>query len=197
MTGFLDRVVGDPRVYDLVQRTLGLERLRRRVRPFLETLETGSLLDVGAGTANFLPVIPAHLEYLALDVDPLKLAGLRSKHPAVQTILASGTSMPLADASVDHALCVDVSHHLPDDELGALFAEIARVVRRTLVFVDALKVPRVASRLLWGIDRGSHPRPLETLRASLAASFDVTTLETFTIHHSYVLVVATPRDGRP
>jgi ubiquinone/menaquinone biosynthesis C-methylase UbiE len=190
---FAERILGDPRLYDRVQTTFGLNRLRARVAPVLAALEPGTLLDVGAGTANFYPVVPATLEYVALDVDPRKLDGLRTKHPDVRTILASGTTMPLEDDAVDHALCVDVSHHLADDELDAFFAEIARVTRRTLVFVDALRKPRLASRLLWLLDRGSHPRPLPPLREAIERSFEVVRLEEFTIQHAYVLVVASPR----
>jgi len=190
---FAERILGDPRLYDRVQKTFGLDRLRARVAPALAGLEPGTLLDVGAGTANFYPVVPETLEYVALDVDPRKLDGLQTKHPNIRTILASGTTMPLEDDAVDHALCVDVSHHLADDELDPFFAEIARVTRRTLVFVDALRKPRLASRLLWKFDRGSHPRPLAPLQAAIERSFEVERLEEFTIQHAYVLVVARPR----
>jgi SAM-dependent methyltransferase len=190
---FAERILGDPRLYDRVQKTFGLDRLRARVAPVLAGLEPGTLLDVGAGTANFYPVVPETLEYTALDPDERKLEGIRAKYPQVGTVLASGTSIPLEDDAVDHSLCVDVSHHLPDGELDAFFAEIARVTRRTLVFVDALRKPRLASRLLWLLDRGSHPRPLAPLRAAIERRFEIERLEEFTIQHAYVLVVARPR----
>ena len=111
----------------------------------------------------------------------------------MRTTLASGTDIPLENDAVDHALCVGVSHHLGDDELDPFLAEIARVTRRTLVFVDALKVPRVASRLLWAIDRGNHPRPLEPLRGVLERRFELERVETFAIQHVFVLAVGAPR----
>lgn len=194
VTSLVERVLGDPRLYDRVQKTFGLDRLRARVAPVLADLEQGTLLDVGAGTANFYPVVPESLGYTALDVDERKLEGLRAKYPHVPTILASGTTMPLEDDAVDHALCVDVSHHLRDDELDPFLAEIARVTKRTLVFVDALRVPRLASRLLWTIDRGSHPRPLEPLHDALARRFELERVETFAIRHVYVLAIGRPRN---
>jgi len=193
VTPLVERVLGDPRLYDRVQKTFGLDRLRARVAPVLAELEPGTLLDVGAGTANFYPVVPPTLAYTALDVDERKLEGLRAKYPEVPTILASGTGIPVENDAFDHALCVDVSHHLRDDELDPFLAELARVTRRTLVFVDALKLARLPSRLLWTLDRGSHPRPLEPLRAALERQFELRRVETFTIQHAYVLAVGAPR----
>jgi hypothetical protein len=109
---------------------------------------------------------------------------------------ASGTKLPFDDAGVDYSLCVDVSHHLLDDEFDDLVSELARVTRTKLVFVDALRVSRLASRLLWTIDRGSYPRPLEAVRTTLERRFVLDELDVFTIHHTYVMAVARPRpDG--
>lgn len=190
---FAERLLGSPRLYDRVQRIFGLEELREQVASALAQLEPGTLLDVGAGTANFYPVVPAGFEYTALDVDERKLSRLRQKFPEVRTVHASGTELPFGDAEFDYALCVDVSHHLLDDELDRLIAELARVSRRKLVFVDALNVPRRTSKLIWAIDRGSHPRPLDALRRALDSSFTLERFDTFTIRHVYVLAVGVPR----
>jgi Methyltransferase domain len=188
-----ERILGSPKLYDRVQNTFGLDELRRTVAPVLARLEPGALMDVGAGTANLYPVVPADLEYIAVDVDQRKLELAAEKFPGIRTVHASGTKLPVDDAAVEYTLCVDVSHHLLDDELDDLAGELARVTRRTLVFVDALRVPRLASTLLWKIDRGSHPRPLEAVRAALERRFVLDELDVFTIHHTYVMAVARPR----
>jgi SAM-dependent methyltransferase len=193
MTGFAYLLIGSPRLYDRVQKIFGLEDVRRRIARALSSLEPGSLLDVGAGTGNFYPVVPAGFEYIALDRDETKLRHLRQKFPNARTVCASGTDIPFEDRGVDYTLCVAVSHHLADNELDRLIAELARVTRYKLVFVDALNVPRVMSRLLWAGDRGTHPRSLDVLSRALEQCFVFEQIECFRIHHSYFMAVAAVR----
>jgi Methyltransferase domain len=187
-----DRVLGSPRLYDHVQEFFGLDELRRQVADVLASLEPGTLLDVGAGTAGFYPVVPVDFEYIALDVDERKLVRVREKFPKVRTVHGSGTNIPFADATVDYTLCVDVSHHLDDEEFEQLVTELARVTRRKLVFLDALRAPRLANRLFWALDRGSHPRAAVALRLVLERHFDLERFGTFRIHHVYAIAVAVP-----
>ena len=67
--------------------------------------------------------------------------------------------------------------------------ELARVTQRQLVFVDALRTSRLASRILWSIDRGSHPRSYEELVGRLTSRFATVQAEAFTVRHSYLLFV--------
>jgi SAM-dependent methyltransferase len=192
LSALTERVLGDPRLYDCVQRIFGIDEIRRRITEVLKRLEPGTLLDVGAGTAGFYPLLPAGFEYLALDVDDRKLSRAREKFPEVRTLHGSGADMPLADAAVDYTLCVDVSHHLDDDELQQLVRELARVTGRKLVFVDALAVPRLANKLFWSIDRGSYPRAAHMLRLALERHFTLERFDTFKIHHVYAIAVGIP-----
>jgi ubiquinone/menaquinone biosynthesis C-methylase UbiE len=189
----LDHLLGSPRLYDRVQKIFGLDELRRRVGAALAQFEPGTLLDVGAGTANFYSVVPDDFEYIALDVDERKLSRVRQRFPDVRTVRGSGTDVPLGDASVDYTLCVDVSHHLDDDELKQLIHELARITGRKLLFVDALRVPHLPNRLFWALDRGNHPRPADALRRELGRHFALQRFETFKIHHVYAIAVAIPR----
>lgn len=197
MTGWTDRVLGDPRLYDRVQRIFGVKRLVRRVADVLATSEPGIVLDVGAGTACFFPSVPATFAYIALDVDSRKLARAREKFPALHTVQGSGTDLPFDDDAVDYTLCINVAHHLDDQELMRLIDELRRVTRRRLVFLDPLFAPRLASHLLWALDRGSHPRRAAVLREALERGFAMEQLDLFKIFHTYVLAVAAPRPGGP
>jgi SAM-dependent methyltransferase len=195
LTALAERVLGSPRLYDWVQRIVGFEELRRRVANVLERLEPGTLLDVGAGTGGFFPVVPPEFGYIALDVDDRKLARIRERFPEVRTVAGSGTALPFADDAVDYSLCINVSHHLSDRDLERLVSELGRVTRRTLVFVDALRARRIASSVLWSLDRGSHPRSLEVIRAALETRFSLDVFESFTIRHAYLMTTAVPRGG--
>jgi SAM-dependent methyltransferase len=187
-----ERILGSAVLYDAVQRAAGLEKLRRRLSPILRQLGPGTLLDVGAGTGLFYDLLPRHVKYVPLDFDPRKLERLRSKHKHLEGIVASATELPLDDGSFDYALCINVAHHLPDADLERMLAELGRVVERKLVFVDPLRVNRIASRLLWSIDRGSYPRSYDQLLERLSARFVSQQAEAIRILHSYLLFVGAP-----
>jgi SAM-dependent methyltransferase len=187
-----ERILGNAVLYDAVQRAAGIGRLRHRLAPVLSRLEPGRLLDVGAGTGAFYGLVPPHVEYVPLDVDARKLERLRVKHRHITGVVASGTELPFESASFDYALCVNVAHHLADADLELTLAELARVTGRKLVFVDPLRLGRITSRLLWSVDRGSHPRTYEQLVERLSRRFAPLQAEAFTILHGYLLFVGTP-----
>ncbi len=152
------------------------------------------MLDVGAGTGIALSLLPEHTRYIWLDTDTAKLRGVRTPGAHARAIIGDATRLPLRDRCVDVALCLAVSHHLTDARLEAMLGELARVVHRRLIFLDALVVgASIRSRLLWAIDRGRHPRTLDTLRAAIERRFEIVTLEEYAVHHRYVLCTAVPR----
>jgi ubiquinone/menaquinone biosynthesis C-methylase UbiE len=187
-----ERIVGSAVLYDAVQRAAGIERLKRRLAPILGGLCPGTLLDVGAGTGSFYELLPPQMKYVALDVDRGKLDRLVQKHRGVDGVVASATALPFDEASFDYALCTNVAHHLSEPDLHLMVAELARVTRRQLVFVDPLRVDRLASRILWSIDRGSYPRSYDELVGRLTSRFASQRTETITLLHSYVVFVGTP-----
>jgi ubiquinone/menaquinone biosynthesis C-methylase UbiE len=186
----IERITENPAVYDLVQRAFGYADTARRLEAKIAEAPGGRLLDVGAGTGTWATLARPTHTYVALDVDPLKLERLRAKHPSVETVKGDACALPFADGSFEDVLCVAVSHHLDDAQLATAFAEMARVATRRLVFLDALKRNTFTGRLLWAIDRGAHPRSLETLRTQLERRFRVTSEEVYTHRHTYVLWTA-------
>jgi ubiquinone/menaquinone biosynthesis C-methylase UbiE len=153
-----------------------------------------SLLDVGAGTGNYRRFIADSVRYIWLDCDSQKLQGYLAKHQSGLAALASATQLCFRDKTVDFALCVAVSHHLNEEELRRLFAELARVIRCRLVFLDAIECKaRMISNLLWKYDRGSFPRTSPCLRATMARAFEIELVEEFCAYHRYILCVGRPR----
>jgi SAM-dependent methyltransferase len=187
-------LLDSPRLYDLVQSIVGPESTRRRLRPHLAELEAGTLVDVGAGTGIWLDLVPEHIGVVAIDLDAEKLARLRLKHPRARTVTGDATYLPLEDGDADYALCVALSHHLDDEQLDRLGAELARVVRRKVIFLDAVSddAPWVG-RLLWAIDRGSHPRSVEKIRDALERHLILEHVETYSVRHRYLLCTGVPR----
>ena len=187
-------VLDNPRLYDLVQSLVGLDATRARLEPHLAELDAGTLVDVGAGTGTWLGLVPDDVDVVAVDLDSEKLAKLRTKHPRVRTVTADATRLPFDDGAVDYALCVALTHHLDDAGLALLAAELARVVRRKVIVLDAVsdQTPRIA-RLLWALDRGSHPRPLSQIREALEQGLILEHVETYSVRHRYLLCVGVPR----
>jgi ubiquinone/menaquinone biosynthesis C-methylase UbiE len=190
-----ERILDSPSLYDAVQRVAGIERLRRQLSPVLGALGPGMLLDVGAGTGAFSDLLQTHVRYVPLDLDARKLERLAAMHAGVKGVVGSATALPFDDGSFDYTLCTNVSHHLEDSDFKLMVGELARVTRRQVVFVDALRTSRLTSRVLWSIDRGAHPRAYDELVDVLRMRFWAQSVETFTLRHSYLLFVGAPLAG--
>lgn len=141
---------------------------------------------------------PAGATYICVDIDPVKLTGFRHKHSSGTPVCGDATRLPIRGASIDLVVCKNVSHHLGDGQLPALFGECARVLRAggRMLFIDAVQAPeRWRSRLLWRYDRGSHPRTVEALRQAMAVELQITHSELITIHHRYLFSEGTRAPG--
>jgi SAM-dependent methyltransferase len=185
------------KLYDIVQWAVGGAKVYARLIPRLAGAGDRSVLDVGAGTGGLRRLLPDDCHYIWMDTDPQKLRGYRAL-PGDQAMLGSAVDLPLASGSVDQALLMAVAHHLEDAALRQALREIARVVREKLVFLDPIARPdRLASRFLWGIDRGSFPRSPEVLRSFLEECYVLEQAEVFTVLHSYFICVARPKAAGP
>ncbi len=189
---FFHKVVSDYRLYDLVQQAAGAGKVRLRLMPLLRGAENQSVLDIGAGTGALQSYLPRSSRYIWVDNDIQKLRGYLSRGGGL-ALLGSVFELGLAPKSVDQALCIAVAHHLADGELSLAFREIARVVRRRLIFLDPLDCSRLMSRMLWSIDRGAFPRSAEVLRKFLEESYVIEQAEVFTVLHRYLVCVAKPK----
>lgn len=190
----LHRVVANPVVYDCIQRLGGFEQTLRRLRPLFGQYGGQTILDVGAGTGNYIPIMPREMRYIWLDNDLRKLQGFKSKGLPGLALVGDATQIALRDDSVDVAFCCAVTHHLTDTEVIRLFRELARVCRNRLIFLDAIDKPdSFVSRVLWRYDRGSYPRPRDVLQQLMTRSFRIVHAEEYKVYHSYVLWVGEPK----
>jgi len=190
----LGTVVANPWVYDAVQKMAGREENYRRLRPLLAQAKGELLLEAGAGTGEITRILDPATRYLWLDNDVQKLTGFLSKNKNHLAVLADGTRIPLADQSVHSVLTIAVTHHLQDHELDLFLAELARVCRQQLVFLDALDDPSLlVSKLMWRYDRGSQPRTYENLLSKLRQHFELEMIHRYKIYHEYLLCTGKPR----
>lgn len=114
--------------YDEVLNPL-LEAEFRALCPVLDSLEPGIVLDAACGTGR-------HSSYLAqrghkvigIDVSGHMLAKARPRGPEIRLCQGDLLYLPLANDSVDAAVCALALTHLSD--LGPPISELARVVRK-------------------------------------------------------------------
>jgi ubiquinone/menaquinone biosynthesis C-methylase UbiE len=192
--GILHQIAARPRVYEWLQRIAGAEEVGRYLAPFVAEAAGKRLLDVGAGTGIFRKFVPESTSYIWVDNDPQKLSGYRRKQPRGFAALADGTYLCFGAKSIDYVLCVAVLHHLNDEQLGALFNELARVVRHRVIVLDPIDCrDRMMSNVLWRYDRGSFPRTPDILRKAIEAKFKIEHVSYLTVYHRYMLCVGSPR----
>lgn len=187
------RIVSNPAVYRLVQNLAGQGQVAARLRSALAELEPRArLLDVGSAEGGFAARLG--VDPVFVDLDPRPLAALLRRRHGSRAAAADATALPFADAAFDLSLCVAVTHHLDERQLELVVADLARVTRRHLVFLDALRNDgRALSRWMWKLDRGRYPRTREQLRQALERRFTLSVAREFTVYHQYVLWVASPR----
>ncbi len=194
LTRILHRIVAIPWVYDLVQKLAGRDRNYAHLAPLVAQCGGNTLLDVGAGTGELARIVPPETAYIWFDNDPQKLSGFRGKSASPRALLGEADCIGLRDKSVDVAVCVAMSHHLTDEQLGMTLREMARVCRGKLIFLDPIRVDKSAvSSLLWKYDRGSYPRRAGALRSAVGQYFDIEHEERYSIYHHYWLCAAKPK----
>jgi SAM-dependent methyltransferase len=115
----------------------------------------GSVADVGCGTGR----ITAHLRQLGvdafgIDLSPGMIEVAQREHPGLRFDTGSMTDLALADASVAGLVAWYSLIHVPDDEIGPVFAHFRRVVRPGGPLLLGFHVGD-ESRLIQGY--GGHP----------------------------------------
>jgi SAM-dependent methyltransferase len=112
-------------------------------RPTSAPLSDVTLLDVGAGPGTFAMRAAARFPQLrVIAVEPSR--ELACSRAGVEVARARGEALPLADASVDVAICLSSIRHVRDRP--ATLRELRRVVRRGGRLVIAELDPHASSR---------------------------------------------------
>ncbi len=91
---------------------------------------TGTLLDLGAGEGRYLPLwqrANPDATIVAAELSPLASERSASRHPEVRHVVADAQAVPLADASVDAIVSIEVIEHVPSG-VGML-EEVSRLLR--------------------------------------------------------------------
>lgn len=150
-------------------------RERSLIRRFLKPLgRSTAILEIPCGGGRLTPGF-ADLADLVIEADvAIGQISYGRAHSRVSTpcvwMTASAFHIPLRDRSVDGAVCVRLSHHLPTSaERERLFGELLRVSRRFVIvtFFDRHSLKNLTYRLRHPF-RGGPPK-LTMTRAEVAA----------------------------
>jgi SAM-dependent methyltransferase len=88
--------------------------------------ESESVIEVGAGTGNFLSLFePFAGRLVACDLTPGMLRVARERNPAMLTAAGDGARLPFADGSFDLVTSAHAMHHIPEP------VPVIREMRRT------------------------------------------------------------------
>ena len=192
----LQNVAAHPWVYDWTQTLAGQKQNLRRIARHVSAMRAKTVIDLGGGTGASRGLWAEDCRYVCLDVEMPKLRGFRSKHPGGLALLSDATRMAIASGSVDVVLCMAVVHHLTETMLDQVLDEVLRVLKRDgqIVLLDpVMNRERWAGRVLWRLDRGSHPRTAEGIQAKLESRFRMMHWEKFSIYHEYVFGIGVRR----
>ena len=195
MLRLLHRVASHGWVYDRIQDLAGGREVYRRVGRHLSGRQSPHwVLDIGGGTGRTRRVLADQARYVCLDLEVPKLVQFQRAGGAGKPVLGDATILPFRTASVDVAVCVNMTHHLTDDQLDLALREVRRVLHPSgrLIFVDCLLNDRWLAKVLWRLDRGSHPRPAAMLRQAVGRAFQIREEERFRLAHELILLVAQP-----
>lgn len=105
------------------------------VPTFSRVREGDSVIEVGAGTGNFLSLFaPVAGRLVATDLTPGMLRVGREMHGLTQIVCGDGARLPFADDSFDLVTSAHAMHHIPDPV--PVLREMARIARSHLLVVD-------------------------------------------------------------
>jgi ubiquinone/menaquinone biosynthesis C-methylase UbiE len=182
----------DLRNLELLNRLFaGQSVVRKRVRPLLESLPTGAvveLLDIGSGAGDLCAALlelgretGRMVRLTSLDAHPQIQAYARERlnGEAVQFLRGDARAIPLRDGAVDLAICTLALHHFAESDAAAVLAEMRRVSRKWAMVSDLAR-GEVAYGAVWFATRFTR-NPMTRLDGPLSVQRAYTPAELRTL----------------
>ena len=146
--------------------------------------ENTVVLDVCCGTGEFVGMAKGAYVGVDLHLPYLQFAHKRNGGQLGFACMDGGR-LAVGDGAFDKAMIINALHHLDEATIDRLFVELRRVVRGTVLVVDA--DPDLANPLegfLLGLDRGDFIRQPEELRKIVSRHYRIEREERFhnTLH---------------
>jgi SAM-dependent methyltransferase len=164
----VNRVMSVPGTWDLVQIVLGAPSFKKEL--YLSVLHPpGRLLDFGCANGHLSDAFEA-FEYYGLDLDKVAITVAKERHrgrPNLNFLAADLKTRPFPEGHFDEILFACTAHHLDDETLGSLMAELHYCLKPHGVihlFDPVFREPILWShRLMRWMDQGKYPRTLQQI----------------------------------
>lgn len=110
-----------------------------------------SVLDIGAGSGEFLRVIARYARrrkikptLCGLELNARSAASILEEsknYGEISAVRANALITPFADNSFDYAICSLFTHHFADEKVVEILREMSRVARRKIFIIDLHRHP--------------------------------------------------------
>lgn len=132
----VNRWLGDE---SALKKSLLREITKKNLREF-------SVLDIGAGSGEFLRIIAEYAQnqtrkafFCGLELNARSAQAILEEsknYPEIHAVRADALVLPFEDNSFDYTICSLFTHHLPDEKIIEVLREMKRVSRRKIFVID-------------------------------------------------------------
>jgi SAM-dependent methyltransferase len=163
--------------YDATQQLVGKGRAYRLVvREYARPRPGLRVLDVGCGTGELLPYLPA-VHYVGFDISESHITTARQRHGSRGCFRVGDVgSVELRAHDFDLAIIIGVLHHLDDSTVTAVGQLLARALRpgARAVFLEPcrLRDQPLTATVTQALDKGAHIREPRKYHQLLRSAFD-------------------------
>ncbi len=198
MLKFFQRLLENPKIYELMQKLLGGDRVYRAIREFigvqLKNIGNYNVLDVGCGTGFLSDCFTG--AYTGVDINPAYIKKAEIKGKGV-FMVADATKLPFAPETYDLVFTLGVLHHLESGNRKKLLNELWRVCKPDgkIIIIDGV-IPSNRLNLLGFIlaklDRGRYKVRGKKFKEMINASYFFSKKITFTniTRFPYEIIIA-------
>ncbi len=161
-----------------------------------------SVVDVGCGTGEMAPIVPAGCHYLGVDLSEDNLRTARDWHsaPGREFRQLDLTKDPLPGGPFDVALMVAILHHMDDATTDAVLTQLVPQVRKRIVVMDFIAMEGNPVQRMWAaLDQGKHVRTLWQQKELLERHMRIVSGDVFATRSgsaTLTLFVCEPRPSR-
>jgi ubiquinone/menaquinone biosynthesis C-methylase UbiE len=143
----------NPMIYDFIQRLLDNPKKKKEL---IKNLIVGNVIDIGCGTGFYSDLTE---DYIGVDNDEDLIKYCAKKWPNRHFILCDIRNLKtFNNKSFETTICIDVLHHLSDDDVKKTLSEIARITSNKVIILDTIKEQNPLCQLINTFDKGKFIR---------------------------------------
>ena len=182
-------IVGQARVYNWIQRTVGSSKIWTQLRQVLSNdlshFEPQDIwVDLGCGTAEFLEHLPENIQYIGIDSNQRYISYAQKKYQGRPntTFICGNWSTIEWPQNIRIVSLLGLLHHIPDDQAKQVISLSLRHLSPGGCIISLDGCPTSQSsyfeRFFYWIDRGKHIRTEAHLKSLFPTGVTSTAMQT-------------------